>query len=178
MIGALDGVIGELLGQAGHGALVLGGDQQARGVLVQAVDDAGPRLAADADQLVAAMGDQGIDQRAVGIARRRMHHQPGRLVDDDEVLVLINHGQRDILALRTRRHRRGHGDRIGLARFDPVVGVFYRLAIAGAHGLRPAIAGYGPGTDRQAYRPENGPDDVPHGCRPPSLGEVTRRERI
>ncbi len=38
----------------------------------------------------AAMGDQGVDQRAVGIAGRRMHHQAGRLVDDDEVLVLID----------------------------------------------------------------------------------------
>ena len=57
-------------------------------------------------KLVAAMGDQGIDQRAVGIARRRMHHQPGRLVDHDEVLVLVDHVQRDILAPRPRRHRR------------------------------------------------------------------------
>ena len=50
MIGALDGVIGELLGQAGHGPLGLGRHQQARRVLVQPMDDAGPRLAADADQ--------------------------------------------------------------------------------------------------------------------------------
>ena len=48
----------------------------------------------------AAMGDQRIDQRAVGIARRRMHHQPRRLVDDDEVLVLVDHVERNILALR------------------------------------------------------------------------------
>ena len=48
VIGALDGVVGELLGEAAHRALGLGGDQKAARVLVEAVDDAGPRLAADA----------------------------------------------------------------------------------------------------------------------------------
>ena len=51
-------------------------------------------------RLVAAMGDQGIDQGAVGIARRGMHHQARWLVDDDQVLVLINHIERNILAAR------------------------------------------------------------------------------
>ena len=35
------------------------------------------------------MVEQRVDQRAVEIARRRMHDQPGRLVDDDQMLVLI-----------------------------------------------------------------------------------------
>ena len=59
---------------------------------------------------VAAMGDQGVDQRAVGIAGGRMHDEARRLVDDDEVLVLVDDLQRDVLALRHcrrgRRHRR------------------------------------------------------------------------
>ena len=103
LIGALDGVIGELLGEARHRALVLGRDQQAARVLVEAMDDARPRLAADAGQRRAAMGDQRVDQRAVGIARRRMDDEPGRLVDDDEVLVLVDDVERDILALRLAR---------------------------------------------------------------------------
>ena len=48
----------------------------------------------------AAMGDQRIDQGAVGIAGRRMHHQAGRLVDHDQVVVFIDDLERNILALR------------------------------------------------------------------------------
>ena len=92
----------------------LAATRRPRRVLVQPMDDAGPRLAADADQLVAAMGDQGIDQRAVGIAGGGMHHQSGRLVDDDQVLVLVDHVQRNILALRHGAARLRHGDVIGL----------------------------------------------------------------
>ena len=76
----------------------------------------------------AAMGDQRVDQRAVGIARRRMHDEPRRLVDDDEVLVLVDDVERNILALRLGGRGGGHVDRVGLARFDPVVGVSYRFA--------------------------------------------------
>ncbi len=72
------------------------------------------------------MGDQGVDQRAVQIAGRRMDHQPGRLVDNDQRIVLIDDRQRNILALRFGRGRRRHGDRIDLARFDSVIGVSYR----------------------------------------------------
>ena len=49
------------------GAVVLGDDEQAGGVLVQAVDDAGPEDAADARQ-VGAVGEQGVDQRMGGLA--------------------------------------------------------------------------------------------------------------
>ena len=58
--------------------------------------------ALSADQLIAAMADQCIDQGAVGIARRRMHHQPGGLFDHDQVFVFIDHGERNILAARAR----------------------------------------------------------------------------
>ena len=51
-------------------------------------------------ELLAAMGDQRVDQRAVGIAGRRMDDKARRLLDDDEVLVLVNHSKRDVLALR------------------------------------------------------------------------------
>ena len=59
---------------------------------------------------VAAMGDQRVDQRAVGIARGRMDDEPGRLVDDDEILVLVDDVERDILALRRGGHGRRHLD--------------------------------------------------------------------
>ena len=44
------------------------------------------------------MADQRVDQRARGVAGRGMHDQPRRLVDDDEVLVLEDDGQRHVLA--------------------------------------------------------------------------------
>ena len=62
----------------------------------------GPPDPADARQARAAMADQRIDQRAGGMARRRMDDEPRGLVDDDEVLVLVDDGQRDVLADQRR----------------------------------------------------------------------------
>ena len=42
------------------------------------------------DRLVAAMGDQRVDQRAAGMAGAGMDDEPGRLVDDDQRVVLID----------------------------------------------------------------------------------------
>src|SRR4029077_20478057 len=47
----LDSVIGELLGETLHRALGLRGNQQTAGVLVETMDDARPRFAADAGKL-------------------------------------------------------------------------------------------------------------------------------
>ena len=105
------------------------------------------------------MGDQGIDQGAVGIAGRRMHHQPRRLVDDDQVLVLVDHVERNILALRAWPARRAaRCTLIGLARFDPVVGVFYRLRVAQRHRARfQQLLKARAGEIGQSARPGNGP---------------------
>ena len=78
----------------------LGDDHQPGGVLVEPVDDARPLHPADARQRRAAMADQRIDQRAVGMARRGMDDEAGGLVDDDEVLVLEHDVERDVLAPR------------------------------------------------------------------------------
>ena len=40
------------------------------------------------------------------VAGGRMHDEPGRLVDDDEVVVLVDDGERDRLAPRLGRRRR------------------------------------------------------------------------
>ena len=77
-VAAVDAVGGELPGQAFVGDVGLGDDQQARRVLVDAVDDAGPRDAADARQAAAAMVEQGVDQRAVEIAGGGMDDQARR----------------------------------------------------------------------------------------------------
>ena len=97
---------GEIGRQRLMGGIVLGRHHQAAGVLVQAVDDPRPALAPDAREGLPAMGDQGIDQGLVGIAGGGMDDHPRRLVDDDEILVLIDDGKIHRLA-----HGRGRGDR-------------------------------------------------------------------
>ena len=92
------GLVGELGGERAVGGVGLGHHHQAAGVLVEPVHDARPLDAADAGEAVAAMGDQRVDQRAGGVAGGRMHHQPGWLVDDDEVVVLVDDVERDRLA--------------------------------------------------------------------------------
>ncbi len=49
------------------------------------------------ESTVAAVGEQGVDERAVLVAGRGVHDHAARLVDDDEVVVLIHHVQRQVL---------------------------------------------------------------------------------
>ena len=59
-------------------------------------------------QALAAMGDERVDQGAALVPGRRMDDEPGRLVDDDQVLVLVDDGERDRLAQRLRPAPRRH----------------------------------------------------------------------
>ncbi len=86
------------------GAVVLGDDQQARRVLVEPVHDAWPPHAADARQAVAAMGDERVDQRAGLVPGRRMDDEPGRLVDHQQVGILVDDVEGNVLALGLGRH--------------------------------------------------------------------------
>ena len=52
------------------------------------------------------MGEQRVDKRAVGIAGAGMDDEAGRLVDHDDVGVLVQHRQRDSLGPRGGRLRR------------------------------------------------------------------------
>src|SRR4029077_3717351 len=79
---AATAVIGELRSQRRMRAIVLRHHHEAGRILVEPVDDAGPTLAADAGQAVAAMGDQGIDQRSGPVARGGMNDETGGLIDD------------------------------------------------------------------------------------------------
>ena len=86
-----------LLRQADVGSIILGHHQQAAGVLVDAVHDAGADLAADTGQAAPAMPQQGVDQGAVRVAGGRVHHHALGLVDHQQVGVLIHDIQRDLL---------------------------------------------------------------------------------
>ena len=49
------------------------------------MDDAGTIGVAARDVVL----EQAVDERAARVPRRRMHDQAGRLVDNDQVLVLV-----------------------------------------------------------------------------------------
>lgn len=64
---------------------------------VDAVTRSWAFLAAGTGEGVPAVVQQGVDQRAVRMARRRMHHHAHGLIHHDDVLILVDHVQRDIL---------------------------------------------------------------------------------
>ena len=88
--------------QVGMGLQGLGHHHESGGVLVQAMDDAGTRHAVQRGYVV----QQGIEQGAVGMAGGRMHHQPGGLVEHQQVIVFVDDVQLDVL---------GHPLALGLA---------------------------------------------------------------
>ena len=67
--------------------------QQAAGVPVEPMDDARPLDAADRAQAAAVLrgqAQQRVHQGARGMARRRVRHQAGGLVHDEQVVVLVD----------------------------------------------------------------------------------------
>ena len=97
---AVGAVGGELPSEPRVRLVRLGHHQQTGRVLVEPVHDTRPLDAADAGEARPAMGDEGIDQRACGVTGPGMDGEASRLVDDDEVRVLVHHGERDCLGLR------------------------------------------------------------------------------
>ena len=83
----------QLSNQLGVRLQRLGHHHQAGGVLVQTMHDTGARHIDDVRHMV----QQGIEQGAIGMPGSRVHHQPSRLVDHQQVIVLVNDVQRDIL---------------------------------------------------------------------------------
>ena len=72
------------------------------------------------------MGDKGVDQGPVRIAGGGMDNQTGWFVDHNQVVVLVNDIEWDILSHRRGRNGGRDFNFVMLARFDPVIGVFYR----------------------------------------------------
>src|ERR1700722_3843877 len=100
-------VVGEEVGEALMRGVGFGDDEEPGRVLVEPVHDTGPLDPADARQARSAMADQRVDQRARRVARRRMDDEPGRLVDHDQMIVLVDHGKFDVLAQKGRVLRHG-----------------------------------------------------------------------
>ena len=89
----------ELRGERGVGGVVFRRDDEAGGILVDPVDDAGALFPADAGERVAAVREQRVDQRPVRVPRRGMDDESLGLVDDDDIRVLVADLQRDRLRL-------------------------------------------------------------------------------
>ena len=104
-------VVGKGFRQSAMRGIRLGNDHDAAGLLVEPVDDARPLYPADAGQAFPAMMDQRIDERTGPVARAGMHNKAGRLVDDDQIGILIKNVELYRFALwrgwlRLRQHNR------------------------------------------------------------------------
>ena len=77
------------------------------------MDDARPSFAADAAQVVDVV-QQCVDESAARVPGRGMDDHSCRLVDDDDIGILIQDGQRQRFSLRCRfdRFRDVDGDRM------------------------------------------------------------------
>ena len=117
-------------------ALAFRRQHDAGGVLVETVDDSRPHLAANAGQPIAAMRDQRVHKRAVGLAGARMDDHAGGLVDDDQVGILIQNVQRDVLCDRTGVAHRRQAQHIGRAGPDRGRRVARWTAILGHRAIK------------------------------------------
>ncbi len=80
--------------------VILGDDEAAAGFLVEPVDDARSRHAADAAQRAFAMMQQRVDERVFLVAGGGMHDESGGFVDDEQRFVLEQNIERNFFRLR------------------------------------------------------------------------------
>ncbi len=106
-IAARHGTRLQLAHQVGLRFQCAGDHQQAGGVAVQPVHDAGARHLRQSGHAM----QQRVEQRAIRHAIARMHHHAGRFVDHQQRVVLEHHVERDVL-------RRMHGVRRQAARIQ------------------------------------------------------------
>src|SRR5438034_8935971 len=125
--------------------VVAGGDDQAGGAFVEAVDYAGPLLS-PGGRPAAAQAEQRVDQRARVVTRCGVHDHARGLVDDDQVGVLIDEPQGERLRPRSRGMRFGDGELDDVASGHAIRGV-RRLAVE----PDPPVL-YQPGRGRAAQR--------------------------
>ncbi len=148
-IGALKGaaaaVVRELRRQALMDTVGFRHHKKPGRVFVQPVDDARTFNAANAGEAVGAMVDQRVDERAVPIARARMHHQTCGFIDHNQVIVFKGDVERNILAFWGRGFRLRQCEKDYVACVDPVLWLKYFAPAYGClplfdQGLYPAAA--------------------------------------
>lgn len=79
VIDAVHGMVGKLCGQALVRSIVFCRDKQAGRIPVDAVYDSGAQNAAYAGKTLSAVVQKRVDERTVGMSRRRMHHHALRV---------------------------------------------------------------------------------------------------
>jgi len=96
---------GKLPGERVVRRVVFRDDKTAARVLIKAMHDAGALFAADYREIATMMKER-VHQRMLLIARARVHHQPRRLVEDQQVFILEKDGERNFLRLSCNLDRR------------------------------------------------------------------------
>ncbi len=137
-------VIGKQVAQRLMRFVILGDHQKAGCVLIEPMDDTGALDAPNARQGVAAMGNERIDECAAFMAGSGMHDEPGRLVDDDEIVVFKSDIKRNGFALRFGRGRFRHLD------LDPLAGLHLQARILGRFAINAHMARFNEGLDARA----------------------------
>ena len=125
-VGAMDFARRDRARERGHGRQGARDHHHARGVLVQPVHDARARQQRGRP----VPRQQRIEHRARPVARCRVDHEASRLVDDEQVRVLVQHVQRNRLRPERQALVRGHEfEADALAGLDPPGGHRGRAAL-------------------------------------------------
>jgi hypothetical protein len=144
--------------ELGHQRVVsgrcLGHDQEPRGVLVEPVHDTGTAGPAHAGG-ERSVGEHAGGQRAPGMAGPGVDDHPGGLVEDEDVVVLVDDGERDRLGLELGGRRRRDLDVHALATAQAVRGPAGR-----------AVHPHAPGGDQ---RLQAGAGELGHGLGQPAI---------
>ena len=112
LIRAVGIVIEELGTQFSLGIGCLRHHQQTTGIFIDAMYESHTGIVGVVAGQVAQVPGNGIDQRTVEVTHARVYHQSGRFVDHHQLVVLVDHIQRNILRLylrivvRTVEHQR------------------------------------------------------------------------
>lgn len=111
-------------------AVGLRGHEQAGSLLVDPVHDARTLFATDPGQAVAAMVHESIHKRSRRTARGRMNDHSGRLVNHDQIAVLINDLERDRLGRKGNLFGQTDADRQDIASSNARLGACQNLGAA------------------------------------------------
>lgn len=99
----------ELMGQGFVCGIGFCDNDESAGVFVEAMDDAEPFGAAAFGELISAVMQQRVDERAGGMARCGMNNESGRFIDDEKGLILGDNIEGNVF-----RFQRGQADERGV----------------------------------------------------------------
>ncbi|MFT6181042.1 MAG: hypothetical protein ACJA16_000573 [Akkermansiaceae bacterium] len=119
--------VGELADEMLECRVGFGGDDATRGVLVEAVDDAGAAFTTLTCELASALMEEGIDEGSVRIAGGGMNNHAGIFIDDNYIWVFVENGEGQVLGFRFYRFFLGDFDGDGIAGFQRGAGFDFCL---------------------------------------------------